>query len=262
MSEQGRVLTDAQRDRGLSLAERERVTRWDWGDWAVDVAGPVGEDRTNNGAMAKLDGALAELAAYEGSYALACGELPTLRQLLDYRAAASAIPTQLRHAVRSTYIAGKLAGRVPDVRERHALIVRLADEHPDGIVTERALREALGDKSKDGAVAKERDELRERVRELEERLPDLEREPTIDELMGGESIPDFAASWADNLVLRVHGNARDLTALVKREGLRFAPSTPLSEMYDWLLDAERQIAEVRAAVHERMQDQSGVNADA
>lgn len=258
MHEQDRVLTDAQRERGLSLAERERVTRWDWGDWAVDVAGPVGEDTRNNGAYARLDGALAELAAHEGS----CAGLPALQQLIDYRRAASAIPTQLRHAVRSTYIAGKLAARVPDVRERHSLVVQLASEHPEGIVTERALREALGDKSKDGAVAKERDELRERVRELEQRLPDLDREPTVSELMRGEPIPDFAASWADNLVLRVHGNVRELTSLIKREGLRFAPSTPLQEMYDWLLDAERQIADVRAAVQERMQDQQEVSADA
>lgn len=246
-------LTKKQLDRGLSLAERERTTRWDWGDWAVDVAGPVGEQGHPDGSRAKLVFALDELASKEWIHS---SDLPSVTMLIQYRDAASAIPKPLRGAVRSIDVGRKLAQKFPDIRERHTVISEVANEND--VVTERALREYLGEKSKDGAVAKERDELRGRVGEADERIERVLQAPpemTVGELLAGEPMFDPESTWADNLVLRIHTNAEALTARVRREGLRFAPSTPLQEMLDWLLDAERQIAEVRAAVQERVNDE-------
>lgn len=254
-----RLLTREQLKRGISLAERERTTRWDWGDWAVDVAGPVGEPGHSNGAAEKLKRALEELAANGGS---SISDLPSWLTLRNYREAASAIPHPLRQTVRSIDVGRKLAQKFPDIRERHTAIERLANE--DGIVTERSLREELGERSKDGAVAHERDELRDERDELRGQLTEAERriehaltvteEPTVQALLNGDDF-DPAAAWADKLVLRVHTNVEALTSLIKREGLRFAPSTPLPEMLGWLEDTERQVSEVRAAVQERIRDE-------
>jgi hypothetical protein len=84
---------------------------------------------------------------------------------------------------------------------------------------------------------------------------ELSADPSVRELLDGEPAPDFGAAWADNLVMRVHDQTTKLTSLVAREGLRFAPSTPLAQMLDWLEEAEHQIADVRAAVQERLRDQ-------
>lgn len=84
---------------------------------------------------------------------------------------------------------------------------------------------------------------------------ELSADPSVRELLDGEPAPDFGAAWADGLVMRVHDQTTKLTSLVAREGLRFAPSTPLVQMLDWLEEAEHQIADVRAAVQERLRDQ-------
>jgi hypothetical protein len=82
----------------------------------------------------------------------------------------------------------------------------------------------------------------------------LSTDPTVRELMRDEPVPDFGAAWANTLVLRVHDQAGKLAAHVKREGLVFAPNTELDTMLKFLRQAEAQIADVRAAVQERVQD--------
>lgn len=256
------MLTKELLDRGLSLVERERTTRWDWGDWAVEVAGPTGEWGPRNGATAKLAEATSELAQEREVSLL---DLPTVGQLKYYRDAASAFPPELRDSLRSMEAARKLAQKVPDLRERHRLVEQLKND--EGIVTVRAVREHFGMASKDGTVAQQAEVQRVRAEAAEERLSAVEaiadhrgehHEPTVKELLGGEPLPDFGAAWADKLVMRVNGNALSLTSLVEREGLVFSPGCDLDAMYDYLLEAERQIADVRAAVQERIRDQKAV----
>jgi len=246
------VLTQELLDRGLSLAERERTTRWDWGDWAVKVAGPVGEAHVHTGVLAKLTEALAEIAS-EGEVSM--NDLPSPGNLRYYRDAADAIPPTLRTVVPSMEAARKLAQRVPDVRDRHALIEELKND--DGIVTVRAVRDYFGFASKDGAAAREASEQRKRAEVAEQRAREAEQR-SVSDLMDGEPIPDFSSTWADKLILRVHTNAQALTSLVTREGLVLAPNADLGEMYGWLLEAERMIADIRAAVQERIRDQKVV----
>lgn len=130
------TLTPEQLERGLSLAERDRATRWEWGDWAVSVAGPVGEWGKKDGSTDKLRDGLRDLLE-KGS--LLREDLPSVTQLRDYRYAADAIPPALRERVPSVAVGRKLS-TVRDIRERDALIEKLASEHADGIVTENAVR--------------------------------------------------------------------------------------------------------------------------
>jgi hypothetical protein len=99
-------------------------------------------------------------------------------------------------------------------------------------------------------------------RELDKRPPEdradvareLMRDPTVAEIMQGEPVPDFGAAWSNRLVDRVNEQTEKLAELVKREGLIFAPDTDLELMLRWLMDSEARIADVRAAVQERIQD--------
>lgn len=84
---------------------------------------------------------------------------------------------------------------------------------------------------------------------------ELIAEPTVRDLLAGETPPDFGAHWADKLVLRISEQSDKLTSLVQREGLVFAPGADLHIFLDLLNTAERQIAEVRAAVQERVRDE-------
>jgi len=82
-------------------------------------------------------------------------------------------------------------------------------------------------------------------------------EPTAGELSGGETF-DPSEYWADTLVIRVNRNARELTSLIKRAGgLLFGSMSP-SEAHDYLSEAERLIAEARAAAQEQERDRQEV----
>ena len=83
---------------------------------------------------------------------------------------------------------------------------------------------------------------------------ELLREPTVRELLGGEPVPDFGASWADLLIVRISEQTDKLTSLIKREGLVFSPDAELMPFLEMLDSAERAIADVRAAVQERIRD--------
>lgn len=61
-------------------------------------------------------------------------------------------------------------------------------------------------------------------------------------------------SWADKLIMRVHGNARDLARHVQQWGLVLG-SMPQDEAFEYLDAAERYVAEVRAALQERLADE-------
>lgn len=83
---------------------------------------------------------------------------------------------------------------------------------------------------------------------------DLIADPTVAELMRGEPVPDFGAAWADTYVVRLEEQADKLTGLVKREGLVFSPDADLPWFLEALERTERQVADLRAAVQERLRD--------
>lgn len=86
-------------------------------------------------------------------------------------------------------------------------------------------------------------------------IRELAADPTVAELLGNEPLPDFGANWADKLVCRISEQTDRLTSLVRREGLVFTPGADLAGILHLLESAERQVADVRAAVQERLRDQ-------
>jgi hypothetical protein len=84
---------------------------------------------------------------------------------------------------------------------------------------------------------------------------ELMTDPTVADLIGDHDPWSFGKEWADNFVVRLHENAFKLTTQVRKHGLRFSPSSELSEWLRYLSEAEHEIAEVRAAVQERINDQ-------
>jgi hypothetical protein len=82
----------------------------------------------------------------------------------------------------------------------------------------------------------------------------LASDPTVAEIMQGEPLPDFGAAWADKYVIRIGEQAHRLESLIRREGLVFSPNADLPRLLEELDSAERRIAEVRAAVQERVRD--------
>jgi hypothetical protein len=124
----------------------------------------------------------------------------------------------------------------------HSLVTkghRLRDQSPHAMESVDALKANLAKRSPEDRA----DVARELI-----------AEPTVRELLDGEPAPDFGARWANPLVLRINDQTGKLADLVKREGLVFAPHTELAVMLKFLGEAERQIADVRAAVQERIQD--------
>jgi hypothetical protein len=84
---------------------------------------------------------------------------------------------------------------------------------------------------------------------------ELSSDPTVRELLKGEPIPDFGASWADLLICRIDEQAAKLASLVKREGLVLSPDADWPGYLEMLERIERRVADVRAAVQERVRDE-------
>lgn len=107
----------------------------------------------------------------------------------------------------------------------------------------REQRERLIDASHDVTI----DEMRAKRAEH-----DITRDPTTRDLMGGERF-DPSETWADALIVRVQAAAHRLKKRVEREGLRLG-SLEIEEAFEMLNEAEANVAEVRAAVQERIRD--------
>lgn len=116
---------------------------------------------------------------------------------------------------------------------------------------EKALAE-LPDEAVEGVRAKAFREAGERAAVRHETLPSATGGPTVDELMEGEKF-DPSESWADTLIMRVGINGRKLGAHVAKWGLVIG-SLSAEDALEYLETAEREIAEVRAAVQERIRD--------
>jgi len=84
------------------------------------------------------------------------------------------------------------------------------------------------------------------------------KEPTVRDLMGGERF-DPSESWADADIIRVQEKAHLLRRQVEKWGLVLG-SLSEEEAFAMLQEAERNIAEVRAALQERMADRSRTEA--
>jgi len=76
-------------------------------------------------------------------------------------------------------------------------------------------------------------------------------EPTAGELMAGEKW-DPSESWADTLVIAVNNKVREFGSHVKHWGL-VLNTMPTEEAYKYLLEAERTLADARAALQERLE---------
>jgi hypothetical protein len=149
------VLTNSQREAGLSLASQEGDLRWAWGDWALKVAPASSEYHDDS--LARLREAHDELVAGESVDLTTL--IPSAESLRLYRSAALAIPPKLRTAVRSLE-AGRSLGQIADVRERHRLIEALKNEK--GIVTVDAVRAHFGNAPKGPDREPEPEEMRQR----------------------------------------------------------------------------------------------------
>lgn len=122
---------------------------------------------------------------------------------------------------------------------------RLRDQTPHAMESVESIKANL--------VKRSPEQRAELVRELVSD-PDVAAEPTVRELLRGEPLPDFGAAWVDKLIIRVHDRTLALASHVKREGLVFAPGADVELHLRWLEEAERQVADVRAAVQERVRD--------
>jgi hypothetical protein len=100
------------------------------------------------------------------------------------------------------------------------------------------------------------------TRQLDKRTPeeraevavDLMADPTVRELVDSAPLPDFADAWVDRIVVNVSEQAHKLASQIQREGLRFSPDADMASFLRMLEAAERRIADVRAAVQERVRD--------
>lgn len=119
----------------------------------------------------------------------------------------------------------------------------------------RQVIESLEPSEVETLVAEGTDRLVENARA---RRAEHRTEPTVKELMGGDHF-NPAEHWADNLILRIHTNARALDKLLQRAGGVILGSLSPEEAFEYLQEAERQIAEARAAVQERLRDEAAVS---
>ena len=78
------------------------------------------------------------------------------------------------------------------------------------------------------------------------------KEPTVRDLMGGERF-DPSESWADTHIIRVQEKAHFLRRQVEKWGLVLG-SLSEEEAFEMLQETERNVAEVRAALQERLRD--------
>lgn len=89
------------------------------------------------------------------------------------------------------------------------------------------------------------------------RRAEHQTESTVGDLMGDDRF-DPAEYWADTLIIRVNRNARELAALTKRAGGLLFGTMPPEDAFDYLHEAERLIAEARAAAQEQVRDRAEV----
>lgn len=131
--------------------------------------------------------------------------------------------------------------------QRHAKTVLSDPEQRERVIGQLAAREVeeLARAATEVAVG------RSRAQRAEHRT-----EPTAGDLMGDDPF-DPAADWVDTLVIRVNRNARELSKHVAQKAFVLG-SMPLEEAYEYLREAERLIAEVRALVQERVHETTEV----
>lgn len=89
------------------------------------------------------------------------------------------------------------------------------------------------------------------------RRAEHETRPTTRDLMGSDPFkPD--EFWADNVVISINRKARELASLIQRGGGLLLGAMEVEQAFDYLNEAERLIAEARAAAQEMSRDKAGV----
>ena len=237
------ILTTAQKKRGNDLATRQGSLetqqgelRWDWGDWAIDVAGPPSPDTTKDGSGKKLKDGLAEL-----DHAGSC-MIPEFVQVRHYRIGAYAIQGELRGIVRSPWAGEMLWQEVKDEAERTALIHELAKSPPRGLVTERKIRDHFGRSSKDGPRVENQDELHAIMAAAEA----AETSPAI--VRAGR--PDLEAATTAALAVLQGGGDYEEAVVAAREAI-----------VEYEADLEEVVRRGKKAEHDKRQRQAWLLVD-
>lgn len=106
----------------------------------------------------------------------------------------------------------------------------------------------------EAVIAEANDVAVERVRAKQAEHNTAPKSATAGDLMGGDSF-DPSESWADTFIIRVREKAHSLRRQVEKWGLVIG-SMDDEQAFEYLQEAERNIAEVRAALQERMADRS------
>lgn len=95
------------------------------------------------------------------------------------------------------------------------------------------------------------------IKRVQAKAKEHRTEPTADEIMDGDRF-DPAEYWADTLIIRLNRNARELASLIDRAGGLLFGTMPPEEAFDYLHEAERLVAEARAAAQEQVRDRTEV----
>lgn len=207
-------------ERFVSLANREAQGKYEWGDLALEAAGPPQASHANDGSYEAL-GRLREDAVVDGN--LTVQEVPAVDQLRQYRDGAHAVRGEQRKKVRAIAVARILWQKVPDDAERATLIDELAAAHPKGIVTSDAVYEATYE---DPWTDAERD-LQERLKEGATVVVNLKSQPNLvtwAEQEGRLVRVDRSSKWGNPFVLGEDGDRDEVIASYREHYLPHKPS--------------------------------------
>jgi hypothetical protein len=106
----------------------------------------------------------------------------------------------------------------------------------------------------EAVIAEANDVAIERVRAKQAEHDVAPKSSTAGDLMGDDRY-DPSESWADTFIIRVREKAHSLSRQVGKWGLVLG-SMDDEQAFEYLQEAERNIAEIRAALQERMADRS------
>jgi len=235
MSLRDQLLDDYDRHED-AIEKAALVELWELGDWLADYVPP-----SNGGAGMHHDKVQPEPHLTVGDLA---GRRGRSRQWLsDLRKVALVTrPDRLALISPRAYTEALRHNEWDIVRANASLVTkghRLRDQTPGPMESVDAVKANL---------AKRTPEQRADV------ARELSSDPTVRELLGDQPVPDFGANWVDVPIVRIDEQAEKLARLVEREGLVFSPDSELAPFLEMLMRAERNIADVRAAVQERIRD--------
>lgn len=212
------------------------VELWALGDWLAAYVPPSGggAGMHHGKVQADLHLTVADLAGRRGR---------SRQWLSDLRKVALATAVDRLPQVTPTVYQEALRAAEWDLMEANRRLVTLGTRKRDQ-------REGPHESAK--AIARELDKRTPQERATIART--LLDDPTVAEIMQGEPLPDLSSAWADASIVRVSESVHRLASLVDREGLVLSPGADVDQLLGMLAKAELRVAEVRAAVQERVRD--------